>query len=85
MSEPLTKLAPARTRATRCGALIADAVAAGGVAASGGVILATGRLFWLDPAVALLIAVVVGYHAVQLLRAITAALRAHTSSSSIRR
>jgi cobalt-zinc-cadmium efflux system protein len=53
----------------------ADAAAAAGVAAAGGVILATGRLFWLDPVVALIIAMVVGYHAVRLLRDITAALR----------
>jgi cobalt-zinc-cadmium efflux system protein len=54
----------------------ADAAAAAGVAAAGGVILATGRLFWLDPAVALVIALVVGYHAVRLLGHITTALRA---------
>jgi cobalt-zinc-cadmium efflux system protein len=40
----------------------ADAAAAGGVAVSGAVILATGGWYWLDPAVALVIAVVVGYH-----------------------
>ena len=39
----------------------ADAAAAGGVAISGAVILATGGLYWLDPAVALIIAVVVGW------------------------
>jgi len=47
---------------------VADAAAAAGVAATGGFILATGAWFWLDPAVALLIAVVVGYHAVTLVR-----------------
>jgi cobalt-zinc-cadmium efflux system protein len=52
----------------------ADAAAAAGVAATGGVILATGRLFWLDPIVALIIALVIGYQAVRLLREITAAL-----------
>jgi cobalt-zinc-cadmium efflux system protein len=51
----------------------ADAAAAAGVAATGGVILATGRLFWLDPFVALIIALVIGYQAVRLLREITAA------------
>jgi cobalt-zinc-cadmium efflux system protein len=52
----------------------ADAADAAGVAATGGVILATGRLFWLDPFVALIIALVIGYQAVRLLREITAAL-----------
>ena len=45
-----------------------DAVAAAGVAVSGVVILLTHGLFWLDPAVALAIAVVVGYRALKLLR-----------------
>jgi cobalt-zinc-cadmium efflux system protein len=47
---------------------VADAAAAAGVSATGGVILVTGAWFWLDPAVALLIAVVVGYHALSLVR-----------------
>lgn len=42
---------------------IADVATAGGVAVSGGVILAAPGLSWLDPAVALVIATVVGYHA----------------------
>ncbi|HET9689630.1 MAG TPA: cation diffusion facilitator family transporter [Acidimicrobiales bacterium] len=54
----------------------ADAAAAAGVAVAGGVILATGRLSWLDPAVALVIAVVVGWHAQRLLRRVVASLRA---------
>jgi cobalt-zinc-cadmium efflux system protein len=37
---------------------IADAAAAAGVAATGEIILATGGWYWLDPAVALVIAVV---------------------------
>lgn len=53
----------------------ADAAAAAGVAAAGGVIFATGGLYWLDPAVALVIAVVVGWHAARLLRRVRAALR----------
>ena len=40
----------------------ADAAAAGGVAVTGAVILVTGGWFWLDPAVALALAVVIGYH-----------------------
>ena len=53
----------------------ADAAAAAGVAAVGAIILATGGWYWLDPAVALTIAVVVGYHALVLLRKILARLR----------
>ena len=47
---------------------VADAAAAAGVAATGAVILATGGWYWLDPAVALIIATVIGYHVVVLLR-----------------
>lgn len=47
---------------------IADAAAAAGVAAAGGIILATGGWYWLDPAVALTIAVIVAYHALALIR-----------------
>ena len=54
----------------------ADAAAAAGVAASGAIILGTRGWYWLDPAVALAIAVVVGYHALKLVLKITAALRA---------
>jgi cobalt-zinc-cadmium efflux system protein len=42
---------------------VADAAAAAGVAATGAVILATGGWYWLDPAMALAIAVIVAYHA----------------------
>ena len=59
----------------------ADAAAAAGVAVAGGIILATGGLFWIDPAVAFVIAIVVGYHAVRLLIVITAARRAPSSES----
>jgi divalent metal cation (Fe/Co/Zn/Cd) transporter len=37
--------------------------------------LFTHGLYWLDPAVALIIAVVVGYHALKLVRKVVAALR----------
>jgi cobalt-zinc-cadmium efflux system protein len=53
----------------------ADAAAAAGVAVSGAVILAVGGWYWLDPAIALVIAVIVGYHAQKLVRKITAAMR----------
>ena len=54
---------------------IADAAAAAGVAAAGGIILATRGWYWLDPAVALAIAVVVAYHAVGLIRKVIGRLR----------
>jgi cobalt-zinc-cadmium efflux system protein len=47
---------------------VADAAAAAGVAAAGAIILVTGGWYWLDPAVALAIAIVVAYHALALLR-----------------
>jgi cation diffusion facilitator family transporter len=53
---------------------IADAAAAAGVAATGAIILATGGWYWLDPAVALVIAVAIGYHALALLRKVLARL-----------
>lgn len=53
----------------------ADAAAATGVAVSGAIILATGGWYWLDPAVALIIALIIGYHALRLTRKISAALR----------
>jgi cobalt-zinc-cadmium efflux system protein len=46
----------------------ADAAAAAGVAVSGGIILGVGGWYWLDPAVALGVALVVGYHAQKLVR-----------------
>ena len=53
----------------------ADAAAAAGVAVSGAIILGTGGWYWLDPATALVIAVIVGYHALKLIRKITVTLR----------
>ncbi len=54
---------------------VADAAAAAGVAATGAVILATGGWYWLDPAVALAIALVVAYHALALIRKVLTRLR----------
>jgi cobalt-zinc-cadmium efflux system protein len=54
---------------------IADAAAAAGVAVAGGIILVTGGWYWLDPAVALAIAVVVAYHALALIRKVLGRLR----------
>ena len=50
---------------------VADAAAAAGVAAAGAVILVVKGWYWLDPAVALIIAVLVAYQAVRLIRTIT--------------
>ena len=55
---------------------VADAAAAAGVAVAGAVILATDRFYWLDPAVALAIAIVIGYHALKLVRDVVRLLRA---------
>jgi cobalt-zinc-cadmium efflux system protein len=60
----------------------ADAAAAAGVAASGAVIYVTGRFYWLDPSLALLIAVVVGYRTIALLNDVITALRAADASSA---
>jgi cobalt-zinc-cadmium efflux system protein len=54
---------------------IADAAAATGVAATGAIILATGGWYWLDPAVALIIALVVVGHAIALIRKVLIRLR----------
>jgi cobalt-zinc-cadmium efflux system protein len=53
----------------------ADAAAAAGVAVSGVAILGAGGWYWIDPATALVIAVIVGYHALKLICTITLALR----------
>lgn len=50
----------------------ADAVAAAGVAIAGAIILAVHGLYWLDPAFALAIAIVVAYHALRLIRKVLA-------------
>ena len=61
---------------------VADAAAAAGVAATGGIILATGGWYWLDPAVALAIAVVVAYHAIRLIWKVLSRLRSATAEST---
>jgi cobalt-zinc-cadmium efflux system protein len=58
----------------------ADAAAAAGVAVTGAIILGAGGWYWLDPAVALIIAVIVAYHAQKLVRRIAAALRSARSA-----
>ena len=54
---------------------LADSAAAGGVAVTGAIILADPALAWLDPTVALVIAAVIGYQAVVLIRQVVIALR----------
>lgn len=54
---------------------LADAAAAIGVAISGTVILITNGTYWLDSLAALLIALVVGYHAVRLMRRVLSDIR----------
>jgi cobalt-zinc-cadmium efflux system protein len=61
---------------------VADAAAAAGVAAVGAIILVTGGWYWLDPAVALTIAVVVAYHALALIRKVLRRLRPAAVSRS---
>jgi cobalt-zinc-cadmium efflux system protein len=55
---------------------VADAAAAAGTAVAGGIILATGGWYWLDPAVALIIALAVAGHAAALIRKVVNRLRA---------
>lgn len=62
---------------------VADAAAAAGVAIAGVVILATGRWYWLDPTVALVIAVVIGYQTIALLREVVAAVSAPSDPQEI--
>jgi cobalt-zinc-cadmium efflux system protein len=61
---------------------IADAAAAAAVAVTGGIILATRGWYWLDPSVALAIAVVVAYHAVKLIRKVLGQPRPAASTAA---
>jgi cobalt-zinc-cadmium efflux system protein len=54
---------------------LGDAAAAAGVALAGAIILFTGGTYWLDPFVALIIAVVVGYHAARLISQVATEMR----------
>ena len=54
---------------------LADAASAGGVAIAGVIILAAHGFYWLDPAVALLISALIGFHAFRLLSDVRVALR----------
>lgn len=59
---------------------LADAASAAGVAVSGAIILATNGTYWLDPVVALGIAAVIAYHAINLIQDVLATLRAGQTS-----
>ena len=59
---------------------IADAAAAIGVAVSGAIILVTNGTYWLDSLVALVIAIVVAYHALRLMRRAQMDLRERSAS-----
>jgi cobalt-zinc-cadmium efflux system protein len=63
---------------------VADAAAAAGVAITGAVILVSGGLYWLDPAVALVVSGLVAFHAVRLLRRVTGVLRSTPPARSRR-
>jgi cobalt-zinc-cadmium efflux system protein len=60
---------------------IGDAAAATGVAIAGVIILATGGNYWLDPLVALVIALVVGYHAASLIQQAVVEMRSRSGPS----
>jgi cobalt-zinc-cadmium efflux system protein len=62
---------------------VADAATAAGVAISGSVILAAHGLYWLDPAVALVIASIVCYHAMTLVRQCRRILSKPTNSPQV--
>jgi cobalt-zinc-cadmium efflux system protein len=55
---------------------LADGASAAGVAASGAIILVVGGAYWLDSAVALAIAAIIAYHALELIRDVLNHLRA---------
>lgn len=61
---------------------VADAAAAIGVAISGAVILITKGTYWLDSVVAVVISLVVGYHAIRLIGRVLARLRESQPASS---
>jgi cobalt-zinc-cadmium efflux system protein len=57
---------------------VSDALASAGVAVSGAIIYLTGRYFWLDSLLSLVIAVVIGVGAIRLLASVVTALRTGT-------
>ncbi len=61
---------------------LADGISAAGVAISGAIILIVGGAFWLDPGVALGIALIIAYHAIKLIRDVRSVLRAGPDSDA---
>jgi cobalt-zinc-cadmium efflux system protein len=61
---------------------VADGAAAAGVATTGAIILATKGWDWLDPTVALVIACVIGFHVVALLRDTARTFRTRNATAS---
>jgi cobalt-zinc-cadmium efflux system protein len=62
---------------------LADGASAAAVAASGAVILAAKRVYWLDSAVALAVATIIAYHATRLIRDVLARLRADREGAGL--
>jgi cobalt-zinc-cadmium efflux system protein len=57
---------------------VSDGVASAAVAVSGGILFITGRFYWLDSALAVLIGLVIGFNGFKLLRDVSTALKAKT-------
>lgn len=62
---------------------LADAAAAAGVAVTGAIIMLAGGWYWLDPMVALVIAIVIAYHALSLIRKVLSRLRAASAPGTV--
>jgi len=63
---------------------IADSATAASVAVTGAVFLVTGRFYWLDPAVALVVAAVIGYQVLILIRDVLPPLRPRPNTTQER-
>jgi len=60
---------------------LADGASAVGVAASGAIILAASGVYWLDSATALVLATIIAYHAIKLIRDVLRRLRTQADPS----
>jgi len=56
---------------------VSDAITSAAVAVTGGIIFFRHGMYWLDPAVAIVIGLIIGYGALRLLRDVAHALRTH--------
>ncbi len=61
---------------------VSDGVASAAVAISGGIIYFTGKFYWLDSALAVIIGLIIGFNALKLLRDVLRAVRHKTAVSS---